>query len=306
VIRHLTIDVVGGCNLRCPSCPVSYGKNPTGLMSEDTLLRILKKFKREGLKSWSTVALLYNWGEPVLHPRIGGLIRICHREGFPVWLSSNLNDIRNIRQALEANPAHLRISLSGARAETYEKTHARGKIDVLLKNIVEVSQIKTKTFVEILFHQYANNKEDEEVIRELAKNLGIGFQTTIAGLGPLERAFEYKERGETLPLPWVINPNDLFGEPDKDCGFQHNQLVMNFLGDVMLCCGVYDEGKYSVGNYLEKSFDEIQNKRLTHDFCGKCLSMGGYGYATGKLLPNKRSKVKELIHVIKKHRIGEQ
>jgi hypothetical protein len=34
--------------------------------------------------------------------------------------------------------------------------------------------------------------------------------------------------------------------------------------------------------------------------------VGGYGYATGKLLPNKRSKVKELIHVIKKHRIGEQ
>jgi MoaA/NifB/PqqE/SkfB family radical SAM enzyme len=304
VIRHLTIDVVGGCNLRCPSCPVSYGKNPTGLMSEDTLLRILKKFKREGLKSWSTVALLYNWGEPVLHPRIGGLIRICHREGFPVWLSSNLNDIRNIRQALEANPAHLRISLSGATAETYEKTHARGKIDVLLKNIVEVSQIKTKTFVEILFHQYANNKPDEKIIEDLAKKCGLGFQTTVAGFGPLERALEYKEMGETYNLPWLIQPLSLFGGPDTKCGFQQNQLVMNFCGDVMLCCGVYDEKKYGVGNYLTEPFIEIQRKRTTHDFCGKCLKAGGYSYAIGKHLPPSSKSKSSLFEKIKKYRRG--
>src|SRR5262245_16821 len=46
--RLLTVDIVGTCNLRCPSCPVeNVGTNPSGLMSLDLFARIVDKARRE-------------------------------------------------------------------------------------------------------------------------------------------------------------------------------------------------------------------------------------------------------------------
>jgi hypothetical protein len=75
------IDVFSYCNLRCPSCLVGarYGELsdwPRGLMSPELLGQILDKAVGECRIS---AVGLYNWTEPLLHPRIADLVRVVAR-----------------------------------------------------------------------------------------------------------------------------------------------------------------------------------------------------------------------------------
>jgi hypothetical protein len=68
--HYFFIDVVGTCNLRCPSCAV--GNAPAqlakGLMSVATFDKILSKIRAEYSDCGRLFVDLYNWGEPGLHP----------------------------------------------------------------------------------------------------------------------------------------------------------------------------------------------------------------------------------------------
>src|SRR5580704_11655035 len=74
---HLLHQRFSYCNLRCPSCLVGapYGALsdwPRGLMSPELLGQIVDKALRECRIS---AVGLYNWTEPLLHPRIAELVR---------------------------------------------------------------------------------------------------------------------------------------------------------------------------------------------------------------------------------------
>ena len=85
---------------------------------------------------------LFNWAEPLIHPKIGELVRIVQSHGVPCDLSSNLNDIRNLAQALAANPRSLRISVSGFTQEVYGRTHRGGDIEVVKNNMRVLAELK--------------------------------------------------------------------------------------------------------------------------------------------------------------------
>src|ERR1700720_1067834 len=108
-------DVFSYCNLRCPSCLVGarYGELsdwPRGLMSPGLLGQILDKAVSECRIS---AVGLYNWTEPLLHPRIADLVRVVKSRGLACALSSNLNVLRDPEALLAANPDFLPVSLSG-------------------------------------------------------------------------------------------------------------------------------------------------------------------------------------------------
>ena len=85
---------------------------------------------------------LYIWGEPILNKELPDIIRLNNELGLSTGISTNLNDIRNMPASLDAEPALVRVSLSGMSAETYEITHTRGKwskvekIYVLFRNLL--------------------------------------------------------------------------------------------------------------------------------------------------------------------------
>jgi len=123
---HFYIDVVGTCNLRCPSCPVGNSaeiENKRGVMSPSTLDRVLEKATSEC--AVSSVGL-FNWTEPLLHPRLDEMVRIVNKHELPCAVSTNLNINKpeRYRRLLEANPDVLRISLRGlARKNTGYYAH---------------------------------------------------------------------------------------------------------------------------------------------------------------------------------------
>jgi hypothetical protein len=292
------IDVLGSCNLRCPSCPVGNSRDvrlPTGFMEPPLLAAIIAKAKAESEVSGVG---LFNWTEPLLHPRLPELIRIVESNGIPCHLSSNLNQMRNIDAILAENPYAFRVSTSGFTQEIYGYTHRGGNIGRVKQHMVELAAAKKRqkatTNLHVLYHRYKHNLADERPMREFARSLGIDFKPVWALMLPLEKILAYVNDDATqatltaedhqlignlaLPLREAIAAAEQ--HRDAPCSLRDAQMTLDFHGNVQLCCGTYDTRRFTLGKYLELSFDELQARKYEHAMCGTCMRRGVHMYGT--------------------------
>jgi MoaA/NifB/PqqE/SkfB family radical SAM enzyme len=200
------IDVVGSCNLKCPSCPVGNFKefrNPTGFMEPELLNKIIFKARKE----CNVIQVgLFNWTEPLLHPRLPELIRIVQENhSIPVNISSNLNILKNPDEILAANPDSFRVSLSGFTQDVYSQTHKGGNIERVKQNIKLLADSKARvnssTKIHVYYHRYLSNiGDEEEQMRHYVEGLGLEFWPTWAFMMPIEKVLTYlgKQVGVTL------------------------------------------------------------------------------------------------------------
>ena len=298
---QLLIDVVGACNLKCPSCPVGNSphiKNAKGVMSPEKLRAILAKAISEC--TVDSVAL-FNWTDPLIHPHLPELVLTVKNLGLRCELSSNLNLLKNEDELMLAGPDSFRVSMSGYTQENYGINHRGGDVSKVLENLERLvaarSRTGSKTIITILYHRYLGNLDDEFKLRELAAKFEIIFETSWAYLMPLEKllAFAYNDPHfspmteedhkviKRLALPFDEAISIAMRHRNQPCKLFENQIVMNVQGDVILCCGLYDQAKYKLGNFLERPLSEItKDKRQLEkckDMCGACTKKGAHVYA---------------------------
>jgi len=291
------IDVVGVCNLKCPSCPSgNYEKriNPTGLMELELLERILDK----ALSECSVGGVgLFNWNEPVLHPKIADLTRAVESRGIPCHLSSNLNKVKDLDALMAANPTGFRISMSGFRQEVYERTHRGGDVEVVKKNMIELARArdaaKATTEIHVLFHRYKTNLSDEQDLRGFAESLGFQFRPVWALFMPLEKILA-REDSASVDVTCTAEDLELIGslalpldealeiarsDKVKACALRDQQMTIDVRGNVQLCCAVFDLAEYSLDAFLDHSIAEFQKRKMRHKMCGKCIRHGAHVYS---------------------------
>jgi len=284
--KILTIDIVGACNLRCPSCPVGNTGpvNESGLMSTELFQRIIDKAAAEfdicGV-------LLFNWTESLLHPELPEFIRIVKRKNLGCMLSSNLNILRNIDEILNAGPDHFRISLSGFSQEIYGKTHLHGQIERVKENMRLLSAAKKrlkahKTKIAVYFHKYRHNMHEIEPMKRFAHELGFDFEDTWAYYMPLEKLLQLMEGGlpekeqrfveEQFALPIVESVEAAKQIHDiSRCYLLEDHLVVNVKGDVALCCTVYDmNGPSNLGHFVDMTVEDVKKAKSRHPTCDSC------------------------------------
>jgi MoaA/NifB/PqqE/SkfB family radical SAM enzyme len=294
----LDIDVVGACNLRCPSCPQGNIKNyrlPHGFMEPDLLALIIEKAKSE---CHVTGVALFSWAEPMLHPKLPDLIRIVQDSGISCYLSSNLNVQRNADAIMAANPFSFRISVSGFTQEVYSYSHRGGDIEKVKKHMVELAEAKKRnnatTRIYVYYHRYKHNLREEPLMREFAAGLGIDLQPGWALILPVEKILAYMDEdasdfpltGEdrqlidhlALPLKEALNISQKY--KNQTCSLRDTHISMDFQGNVQLCCGIFHAGRFTLGNYLTMSLDEIQRLRQSHNMCSRCIRRGAHVYMT--------------------------
>jgi len=291
------LDIIGSCNLKCPSCPIgnSINKNNNKSMNLDLLKSIAKKSHLEGVSSIH----LYNWTEPLIHPKIGEFINEIEGLGISCGVSSNLNIAKNIEQTIKANPSFFRISLSGYHQETYAKGHAGGNIENVKNNMIILSEIKrkfkSKTRVQVYYHRYLDNSDEETLMKHFAEGLGFEFASEFAFMMPLEKLFQACDAPVTLterdrkiisrlalpPSKEVFNITRQY--KDMTCSLRDSQLTLDCEGNVILCCGVFEQKNNLVGKYTEIPLDKIQRIKNTRDDltsrCTKCMENGTHVYA---------------------------
>ncbi|MBR7197986.1 radical SAM/SPASM domain-containing protein [Pseudomonas sp. 14A] len=299
---NMYIDIVGACNLSCPSCPMGNSENLNykKSMQLEMFRQIVEKAKAEGVRS----IFLYNWTEPLVHPKIGEFIEIINAAGMASGISTNLNLSKNMEKVLLAEPAYFRISLSGFHQETYKKGHAGGDIEVVKQNMLALHEIKQrlglKTRVDVYYHRYLDNIDEEALMREFSERLGFVFTTGYSVMMPLEKALAIVERDpsvtatdhETLTRLALPPYDDLINVvqhyPKQACMLKDDWLVIDCNGNTVLCCTIFNQTEYQVGKYLDMPLDELTRRKSTQqncvDMCNRCASKGLHIYS---MFPNQ-------------------
>lgn len=286
-----SIDVAGTCNLRCPSCPVGNfpdASRPKGFMDMELFRGIVKKIKREHVaenpKIW-----LFNWGEPMLHPKLPEMISILKQNHLYVMISTNLNTKKNLAEVIRSAPDEIKISLSAFSQPLYSRTHPKGNIDLvkenmaLIRDLIDTSHVSTQVWVG--HHLYRHNLQERAEVEQVCKSLGFGYSAIPAFFQPVEKMMSLIEG--TLSASDANTVADLVEHPlevlalkrkrinnDLDCELRFNMTTINHDGGVALCCGVYDYQNMLGVNFLEASHDEIQALKYRHPFCKKCYDYG--------------------------------
>lgn len=316
------IDVVGSCNLRCPSCPQGNIKDyhlTKGQMDPEILSRIVRKASSECQVAGIS---LFSWGEPLLHANIHELVRIVQRANINCHLSSNLNILPDADAILAANPASFRISVSGFTQEVYGIYHRGGDVEKVKMNMVKLAEAKKRnkadTHIYVCYHRYKHNLREEALMRDFASSLGIDLQPEWALMFPLEKILGFVDEIDSghhitredeqlinhLVVPLVGSIATVQGHSDLPCNLRDETISMDFLGNVQLCCGIFDASKYTIGNFLDITIDEIQRLRKCHSLCEPCMKNGAHLYLTYRtpgieemILGNIPEKDAELLDV---------
>ncbi len=284
---YYLIDVVGTCNLRCPSCPVgNYEMQPpAGLMSLDTYRKILDKIKREHPGEQVFIDL-YNWGEPGLHKQLGDIIKATKLAGFGVGISSNLNVFPDMRNVVQAGPSYIRVSLSGYFNANYQKTHRKGDINLVKANMhllrYWLDKAGSDTIVQVGFHIYRSNFPDDfSRMKVLCEELDFIFAPTLAALMPVEKAVAAVD-GKDLSADADILENLVVSTSERvkllegarpqypDCQYRQKRTTINFDGTVPLCCATFEREQIIANSFLEIDRQSLQAKKYQHPFCKTC------------------------------------
>lgn len=299
---NMYIDIVGACNLSCPSCPMGNSENLNfkKAMQLDMFKQIVEKAKGEGVRT----IFLYNWTEPLVHPKIGEFIEVINAAGMESGISTNLNLAKNMEKALAAEPGYFRISLSGFYQDTYKKGHVGGDIEVVKQNMIALSEIKQRlglnTRIDVYYHRYLDNIEEESLMREFSEALGFDFSTGYSVMMPLEKTLAIVERDpsvtatdcETLERLALPPYDDLINVvqhyPKQACTLKDDWLVIDCNGNTVLCCTIFNQTEYQVGKYLDMPLAELMGRKSTQkncvDMCNRCAKKGLHVYS---MYPNQ-------------------
>lgn len=115
-LLSVNLELTNRCNLKCTFCPTADGRmrRPRGFMDGALFRRALDGAGR------LEFALLFQWGEPLLHPQFVELAKDAARRGIRTLVTTNgtLLDDRRIAGLLEAGIDRVTVSVDGD-----ERTH---------------------------------------------------------------------------------------------------------------------------------------------------------------------------------------
>ena len=239
------LDVMNACNLRCPFCPTGNRRDsgrPLGGMDVSIVRRLLDELGDE-----LVCANLFNWGEPLLHPEIAGMVRMIRRRGIMTSLSTNLSLDRPevLRQLCDARLDHVIVSVSGARQETHERYHRGSRLERVLANLRLLTEYKnrqgfSRPFVEVKYLVFKHNLNEIDRAAELFKEAGADFFRHVRAGGAEEAIVD---RGEAPEREY--NP--------RFCDQLWNHVVVNADGGVPGCCYLF---------FKEDDFGHVSQDRL--------------------------------------------
>lgn len=273
------------CNLACKSCPAGRKEEqPSKQMSVEMAERIIAKACKEARV---LSVCLYYFNEPLLHPRIVDLVKLCHKYGKKALLSTNLVRWNNVEEVMAEEPFNVIVSLSGFTQAVYQRYHKNGDIEKVKANLLKLRDLrKPGTAVQISYHRFAYNLHELPLMEQFVKGLGAGFRFVPYGVGllPLE-AVEARWAGTAVATDAesdlttrLDSAKLLCGERKHwDCDLQTQTLTVN--GDGLVYnCGTRNDRENLRPSFFNSSVDDIMNARKTDATCVRCKAKGLHIY----------------------------
>jgi len=138
---EVAIEILMGCNLSCPMCPVSglphsmNGRRET-VMSAGLYQRIIDQ-----ISDRPRSVLLNVFSEPLLHPRLIEFIQIAKTASHHVAIITNGTKLTRAYSArlIEAGLDALTVSIDGHRDETYRAMRVGSNRETVMRNLRDLA-----------------------------------------------------------------------------------------------------------------------------------------------------------------------
>ncbi len=278
-LRRLTavhFDVVGGCQLRCVGCPNSGLDPKPEFISNDLFERCLANIDVDRI----SLLRLFNYGEPLLHPRLEQLGRIVLDSPIDIrWVEISTNAQCNAEDRLTALVAMgavniLTISCDGdGTPARYEELRPPGKWSKLMSFLAFARDLAAKyPNLRLQARCVIEHPSDKVRWREVMKPFGV--RPEFRGWIQLPDSLRDRARG-TVPM----------GE--KGCGMASDpaNLYVDHRGNIVPCCfhpgaaflGNLARDPYSVlfaGRRRSAFLEALASRRADMPICNRC-EMGG-------------------------------
>jgi radical SAM protein with 4Fe4S-binding SPASM domain len=230
-LTQANLEVTNTCNLACTFCPVNQDMAREKGFMDPALYRSV--LERAGGLEW---VLPFQWGEPLLHPRIFELIGDARATGAGVLLTTNATLLRNgaAGRLLRSGVTRVTVSVDGD-AETHEAV--RG-----------VPLEKTRAAVERL------REERDRIGADVAIDVSMVVGRSTEKAAPLFRRSWQGSADRVQMIPELAE-----GERRTPCReLWRGALVVLWDGRVTVCCAD-SEGELAIGNARDASLPELWN-----------------------------------------------
>jgi radical SAM protein with 4Fe4S-binding SPASM domain len=288
--RHLIVDLVNTCGLKCPICPNGRGEiqRESGVISNELFTYIMKT-----LGNYLFTLTLTNWGEPLRHPNILGLLAIARKYPCYIGFSSNFQHLSPALAdgLVQSGLDEIGVSVDGATASVYNKYRVGGSFDKAMNNLrllVErrryLNASSPKIRWQVLLNRHTENETD--AIIHLAEKTGVDSVVFVPILIDISRMFTHtpeerlKRDADWLPEnpEFVIYDKSgrLKGNP-RFCSKLWDTMVVHPDGAVSPCCAVIDPandfGRLTVNGSFYKTWNSPSYKaaRRRMSGCKDCL-----------------------------------
>lgn len=294
----LIIEIAGLCNARCTYCPTGNGeKKPAAFMPVELFRRIFDHL--DGMQLLRSPIIPYNFGEPLIHPRINDILAHIRARGHHARISTNLMHLPRLTADAFTALSLIEISLSGMTQDSYAIGHG-GHLRQTLANIDKLVALRdaagAATALRMRWHRYRFNEDEMSDAQAFCDQRGIEFMPYFAHVNDLTRVKSYFDA--TLPRESRARMHEhlftshmeqvveLFGRTEPlDCP-QFHDLTIDEEGYVLPCCAVHGQVPGArLGHVLDLGAEHLRTIKRSWDFCDTCMRRGWSGYVNSYLQP---------------------
>jgi len=264
--------------MKCPTCPTGSGKlnRPKGMMS-------LENYKNtiDQLRGYTKKLVLFNYGEPFMHPEIIEMIKYAKEAGLYIKTSTNgefFKDEKFCQDLIMSGLDYLIICLDGADDETLKKFRVNTNFEHIIKSFQTIINLKKQLrsptpIIELQFILMKHNEHQREKMKQIAAELMVDvYAEKTAGIDINDSDFQ-KMAAELLPSDASLTRYEkmadgtfkLKGEIPNFCSQVLSSMVINCDGNVVPCC--YDlYSNYIMGNVCQEKIKNIWHGKKYKNF----------------------------------------
>ncbi|MDM7995349.1 MAG: radical SAM protein [Acidobacteriota bacterium] len=165
---HMQFELVNYCQLRCPVCPTGTGELERKPQAMDPAL--FRQVMQEAGSRLLTLSL-WGWGEPLLHPSLGEILREARRYNAAILVSTNGQNLdrREVVEALIENPpTFLIVALDGLTDESNARFRIGARLEPALQGmeLLAKERARRKQQFPILHMRFMAMKHNQHELAE--------------------------------------------------------------------------------------------------------------------------------------------
>ena len=275
--KQIYIEITNICNLNCSFCPKN--SRPKRFMTIEEFSKITDE-----ISPLTNTICLHLMGEPLLHPNIKEIFKICNKKNLNVYLTTNGTLIKQNLDLLKSGCAK-RISIS---LHSFEANNNSYSLDNYLENVLssckEISD-HSPSYIEFRLWNENNNKNAKNTLNKtIIEKLDKTFNTHLT----TEKLQHHTSITDKIYISfadtfeWPINTENQESNSKKFCYGLRSHFGILCDGTVVACC-LDSEGKLALGNIFNSKISDILNspraqniykgftdRNITEEFCKTC------------------------------------